>query len=53
MFFLSYMQILELDQKFVVVRKIKFKYLKVSEMFLQIFEFFFNHFNIDVMNILT
>ncbi len=32
--------------------KIKFKYLKVGEMFLQVFGFFFKHLNIDVVNIL-
>jgi hypothetical protein len=52
MFFLSYLQILELDLNFVAVWKLKFKDLKVGEMFLQIFGFFFKHFNIDVMNIL-
>jgi hypothetical protein len=30
----------------------KFKYLKVGEMFLQVFGFFFKHLNIDVVNIL-
>jgi hypothetical protein len=50
--FLSYLQVLELDLKFMAVRKTKFKYLKVSEMFLQIFGFFFKHLNIDVVNIL-
>jgi hypothetical protein len=39
---LHYLQVLELDLKFVVVWKIKFKYLKVSEMFLQVFGFFQN-----------
>jgi len=50
--FLSYLQVLELDFKFVTVWKIKFKYLKVGEIFLQVFGFFFKHLNIDVMNIL-
>jgi hypothetical protein len=35
-----------------VVQKIKFKYLKVSEIFLQVYTFFFKHLNIDVVNIL-
>jgi hypothetical protein len=35
-----------------IVWKIKFKYLKVGEMFLQVFGFFPKHFNIDVVNIL-
>jgi hypothetical protein len=52
MFFLSYLQVLELDLKFVVIWKIKVKYLKVGEMFLQVFGFFLKHFNIDVVNIL-
>jgi hypothetical protein len=34
---LNYLQIFELDLKFVVIRKIKFKYLKVGEMFWQVF----------------
>jgi hypothetical protein len=34
------LQVLELDLKFVAVWKIKFKYLKVNEMFLQVFGFF-------------
>jgi hypothetical protein len=38
--FLSYLQVLELDLKFVTVWKKKYKYLKVDEMFLQIFGFF-------------
>jgi hypothetical protein len=38
--FLSYLQVLELDLKFVAVWKIKFKYLKIGEMFLQVFDFF-------------
>jgi hypothetical protein len=46
------LQVLELDLKFVVVQKLKFKYLKVGEMFLQVFGFFFKHLNIDVVNIL-
>jgi hypothetical protein len=50
--FLNYLQVLELDLKFVVVWKIKFKYLKVGEMFLEVFGFFFKHLNIDVLNIL-
>jgi len=37
----SYLQAFELDLKFMVVWKIKFKYLKVGEMFLQVFGFFF------------
>jgi hypothetical protein len=32
--YFNYLQILELDLKFVVVWKIKFKYLKIGEMFL-------------------
>jgi hypothetical protein len=50
--FLSYLQVLELNLKFVTIWKIKFKYLKVGEMFLQVFGFFFKHLNIDVVNIL-
>jgi hypothetical protein len=38
--FLYYLQVLELDLKFVTVWKIKFKYLKIGEMFLQAFGFF-------------
>jgi len=38
--FLSYLQVLELDLKFVAVWKIKFKYLKVGEMFLQVYIYF-------------
>jgi hypothetical protein len=38
--FLYYLQIFEFDLKFVVVWKIKFKYLKIGEMFLQVFGFF-------------
>jgi hypothetical protein len=34
-----------------VVWKIKFKYLKVGEMFLQVFGYFSKHLNIDVVNI--
>ncbi len=49
--FLHYLQVLELDLKFVVAWKIKFKYLKVGECFLQIFSFFFLHLNITVVNI--
>jgi len=30
----------------------KFKYLKISEIFLQVFDFSFKHLNIDVVNIL-
>jgi hypothetical protein len=37
--FFNYLQVFELDLKFVVVWKIKFKYLKVNEMFLQVFGF--------------
>jgi len=47
----NYLQVLELDPKFVAVSKIKFKYMKISEMFLQVFSFFFKHVNIDVVNI--
>jgi hypothetical protein len=50
--FKNYLQVLELDPKFMAVSKIKFKYLKVSEMFLRVFGFFFKHVNIDVVNIL-
>jgi hypothetical protein len=50
--FLTYLQKFELDLKFVVVWKIKFKYLKVGEIFSQVFGFFFKHLNIDVVNIL-
>jgi len=50
--FLSYLQVLELDLKRVAIWKIKFKYLKIGEMFLQVFHFFFKHLNIDVVNIL-
>jgi hypothetical protein len=39
--FFNYLQVLELDLKFVVVWKLKFKYLKVGEMFLQVFVFNF------------
>jgi hypothetical protein len=46
------MQVLELDLKFVAIWKIKFKYLKVGEMVLQVFGFFLRHLNIDVVNIL-
>jgi hypothetical protein len=35
----------------VVVLKIKFKYLKACEIFLQVFELFLKHLNIDVVNI--
>jgi hypothetical protein len=52
MFFFKYLQELKLNLKLVVVWKRKFKYLKVGEMFLQIFGFFFKHLNIDVVNIL-
>jgi hypothetical protein len=38
--FLHYLQIFEFDLKFVTVSKIKFKYLKVGEIFLQVFGFF-------------
>jgi len=38
--FENYLKVLELNPKFVAVSKIKFKYLKVSEMFLQVFGFF-------------
>jgi hypothetical protein len=48
----NYLQVLELDLKFVAVWKIKFKYLKVNEMFLQVFGFFSKHLNINVVNIL-
>jgi hypothetical protein len=37
--------------KFVAIWKIKFMYLKVGEMFLQVFRFFFMHLDIDVANI--
>lgn len=37
--------------KFVANWKIKFKYLKIGEKFLQIFGFVFMHPNIDVVNI--
>jgi len=50
MFFLSYLQVIDLDLKFVVIWKIKFKYFKVGEIFLQVF--FVKHLNIDVVNIL-
>jgi hypothetical protein len=50
--FKSYLQVLKLDLKFVVVRKIKFKYLKVNEIFLQVYILFLKHLNIDVVNIL-
>jgi hypothetical protein len=49
--FLSYLQVFKLDLKFVAVKKLKFKYLKVGEMYLQVFGFFFKHLNIDVVNI--
>jgi hypothetical protein len=39
---LSYLQVLELDLKFVAVWKVKFKYLKIGEMFLQVFGFISN-----------
>jgi hypothetical protein len=41
-----------LDLKIYGNLKIKFKYLKVGEMFLQVFGFSFKHLNIDVVNIL-
>jgi hypothetical protein len=49
--FKNYLQVFELELKFVVVWKIEFKYLKIGEMFLQIFGFFSKHLNIDVVNI--
>jgi hypothetical protein len=36
----------------VAIWKIKFKYLKIGEMFLQVFGFLFKHLNIDVVNLL-
>jgi hypothetical protein len=48
---LWHMQVFELHLKFVVIWKIKFKYLKVGEMFFLVFGFFHSHFNIDVVNI--
>jgi hypothetical protein len=36
-YFLKHLQVLKLDLKFVIVKKIKFKYLKVGETFLQVF----------------
>jgi hypothetical protein len=39
--FLNYLQVLEIDLKRVAIWKIKFKYLKIGEMFLQVFGFFF------------
>jgi hypothetical protein len=48
----TFVVMFELDLKFVAIWKIKFKYLKVGEMFLQVFDFFKKHFNIDVVNIL-
>jgi hypothetical protein len=50
--FLSCLQVLELDLKLMIVWKIKFKYLKVGEMFLQVFGFFCKHLNIDAVNII-
>jgi hypothetical protein len=50
MFFLHYLQVLELNLEFVTIWKIKFKYLKIGEMFLQVF-FFFMHLDIDMVNI--
>jgi hypothetical protein len=43
---LQKLQVLELDLKFMVVWKIKFKCLKVGEMFLQVFGFFSSTSNI-------
>jgi hypothetical protein len=37
--FKKYLQVLELDLKFAAIWKIKFKYLKVGEMFLKVFGF--------------
>ncbi len=53
--FKNYLQVFELDQKFVTIWKIKLKYLKTSEIFLWVFFFFFflKHLNIDVVNILV
>jgi hypothetical protein len=48
---LNYLQVLKLNLKFVLVWKIKFKYLKVGEMLLQVFSFFSKQFNFDVVNI--
>jgi len=50
----TYKYLFELDLKFVVVWKIKFKYLILSEMFLQVVDFFSStsNVNIDVVNIL-
>jgi hypothetical protein len=40
-----------MDLKFVAIWKIKFKYLKIGAIFLQVFDFSFNlHLNIDVVN---
>ncbi len=50
--YLNYLQIFELDLQFVVVWKINFKYLKLGEMFSQVFGFFFMDLNINVVNIL-
>jgi len=50
--FLNYLQPFELDLKFVALWIIKFKYLKVGELFSQVFGCFFMHLNIDVVNIL-
>jgi len=50
--FKNYLQVFKLDLKFVVVRKIKFKYLKINEIFLQVYGFLFKCLNSDVMNIL-
>jgi hypothetical protein len=50
--FKNYLQALELDLKFVAILKMKFKYLKIGEMFSQLFGFVFMHLNIDVVNIL-
>ncbi len=49
--FLHYLQVLELDLKFVTIWKIKIKHLKVCEMFLQVYGFFFMQLTIDMVNI--
>jgi hypothetical protein len=40
--FLKYLQLFELNLKFVTIWKIKVKYLKACEMFLQVFDIFSN-----------
>jgi len=49
--FLHYLQVLKLDLKFVTIWKIKIKHLKVGEMFLQVYGFFFMQLAIDMVNI--